>query len=183
VSEQAGRYQRSFSGMIGALVVTLVAITAFVIFRAVNRDDLVVKPEPVDYLGSVKYIQQSGETVVYPATLPSGWIPTSANYRPGRDPTWDLGVLTTADKFVGLSQEDASVEELVDVYVDKDATEGAPVQLQSPLATSWRTFTDSGGDYALAAELGNAKTLLVFGGADPAQIRNFAATLVTTPLQ
>lgn len=182
MSEQGGRYQRSVSGMIGALIVTLVAITAFVLFRAANRDDLDVKPEAVDYLGSVKYIQQSGDTVVYPPTLPSHWTPTSADYRPGRVPEWDLGVLTAQDKFVGLREEDAPVEQLVSDYVDENATEGNAVEVHSPVANTWRTFTDSGGDYALATEIGD-RALLVFGSADPQEIRDFAATLVTTPVK
>ena len=45
--------------------------------------------------------------------------------------------------------------------------EGAPVELGSKVATRWRSFTDSGGDYALAAEIGD-RTLVVFGSADPA---------------
>ena len=179
VSEQAGRYQRSFSGLIGALVVTLVAITAFVVFRALNRDDLDVRPEPVDYLGSVKYIRESGGSVVYPRALPSGWVATSADYSPGRNPEWDLGVLTTQDKFVGLHLEDASVEELVGDYVDENATEGDQIQLTSEVATTWRSFTDSGGDYALAAEIGD-QTLVVFGSADPSEIRDYTASLLST---
>jgi hypothetical protein len=179
VSEQAGRYQRSFSGLVGALVVTLVVITAFVVFRALNRDDLDVRPEPVDYLGSVKYIRQSGGSGVYPRTLPSGWVATSASYSPGRNPEWDLGVLTPKDKFVGLHLEDTSVEELVSDYVDKDAIEGDPIQLTSDVATTWRTFTDSGGDYALAAEIAD-QTLVVFGSADPSEIRDYTASLLTS---
>jgi hypothetical protein len=181
VSDTGGRYQRSMSGMIGALVVTLVAITGFVAWRAINRDDLEVKPDPVDYLGAVRNIQEGGQTVVYPPTLPSGWIPTSANYRPGRDTSWDVGILTSDNRFAGLSEQDASVEQLVENYVDADADEGPAVELQSPLARSWRSFTDSGGDYAVATEIGE-ETLLVYGSADPQQIRELAASLVSTDL-
>ena len=53
MSEQPGRYQRSTSGMVGALLVTLLAILAFVAFRACNRTDLEVKPDHVDYLAQV----------------------------------------------------------------------------------------------------------------------------------
>ena len=42
-------YQRSASGLVGALLVTLLVIGAFVAFRALNRDELEVGPEAVDY--------------------------------------------------------------------------------------------------------------------------------------
>ena len=44
MSEQPGRYQRSMSGMVGALLVTILAIVAFVGFRAFTGSDLDVKP-------------------------------------------------------------------------------------------------------------------------------------------
>ena len=53
MSEQGGRYQRSFAGMIGALLITLLVIGAFVAFRALNRDELDGGPKPVDYLETV----------------------------------------------------------------------------------------------------------------------------------
>ncbi len=181
MSDQAGRYQRSMSGMIGALVVTLLGIGAFVAFRALNRTDLEIAPEAVDYRALVSQVQAAGDDVVYPSSLPAGWIVTSANYKPGRDRNWDLGALTADDRFAGLHQADTSVERLVADLVDDNAEEGAPVRLDSPLAGTWRTFTDSGGDYAVAAEVGE-DTLLVFGSAPPQQIRDLAESLVTTPL-
>jgi len=75
-SGQPGRYQRSSSGMVGALLVTLLVIGAFVAFRACNRTDLVVDPEHVDYLTQVGFAQEAGDQVVYPASLPTGWFAT-----------------------------------------------------------------------------------------------------------
>ena len=72
MSEQPGRYQRSASGMVGAMLVTLLAILAFVVFRACNRTDLEVGPDHVDYLAQVGYAQRSGADLVYPASLPAG---------------------------------------------------------------------------------------------------------------
>ncbi|HET7070318.1 MAG TPA: DUF4245 family protein, partial [Nocardioides sp.] len=77
---QPGRYQRSPSGMVGALIVTLLVILAFVGFRALNRSDLDVKPEHVDYLAQVRYAQQAGSEVVYPARLPRGWYATNVTF-------------------------------------------------------------------------------------------------------
>src|SRR5262245_4045505 len=147
------------SGMIGALLVSLVVIGAFVAFRALNRDNLEVKPHAVDCRSSVRFVQDAGQRVVYPSELPSGWICKRARLEPGSDPSWELDTLTAEEKFVGVAQQRASVEELVSKFVDADATEGTPVGLSSPLAPQWRSFTDSGGDYAVAAEIGD-QTLL-----------------------
>ncbi|CUR55191.1 conserved hypothetical protein [metagenome] len=182
MSEQAGRYQRSMSGMIGALVVTLVGIAAFVGWRAFTRDDVDVAPEAVDYLATVSYLQDAGLTVVYPANLPRGWTATSANYTAGRDVEWDMGALTTDGEFAGVRQADASVDALVSEFVDENAAEGPEVQLDSDVATSWRSFTDDGGDYALAAELSN-ETLLVYGSATPDELADLATRLVTADLR
>ena len=71
VREKPGRYQRSPAGMVGALIVTLLVISAFVAFRALNRTDLDVKPERVDYLAQVRFAQQDAQggtsDLVYPA--------------------------------------------------------------------------------------------------------------------
>ena len=181
MSEQPSRYQRSMSGMVGALLVTLLAIVAFVAWRALNREELELEPEPVDYLETVRTVQAAGETVPYPASLPDGWIATSAEYRPGRDRSWSVGTLTAQQEFAGLREEDASVDELVSSYVDEDAAEGDLVLLDSPLAGEWRSFTDAGGDYALATTLPDRTTVLVYGSATPEQIRGLAARLVTGP--
>ena len=178
MSESPSRYQRSFSGMIGAMIVTLVVIGGFVVFRALNRDNLELQLEPVDWRGSVKYIQSQGDTVFYPATEPAGWTATSADYEPGTPSLWAIGFLTSEGEFVGLHEEAASTRELVEELVDDEATEGDPVQLAG---RSWRTFSDSGGDFALVAEL-EGQTLIAYGSAGPEVIRDFAASLTDRPV-
>jgi len=180
VTDSPGRYQRSFSGMIGAMLVSLALIGGFVLFRAVNRDNQTVRPEPVDWLGSVRYIQDSGASVFYPSPEPEGWTATSADYQPGTRPLWDIGFLTGDGEFVGLHEEDASVAELIDELVDENATEGDPVRLST--GTEWRSFTDAGGDFALAREQGR-ESIVVFGTADPQVVTDFAATLTRAPIQ
>jgi len=179
-SEGSGsRYQRSFSGMVGAMIVTLVVIAAFVLFRALNREELEVRPEQVDWQGSVKYIQSQGGAVWYPSAQPAGWTATSAEYKPGARALWDIGFLTDDGEFVGLHEEDASVDELISELVDEDATEGDEVVLAE---VTWRSFTDDGGDYGLATEHGS-ETVVVYGSEDPEVIRDLAASLTTEPLR
>lgn len=181
MSEQPSRHQRSMSGMIGALAVTLVAITAFVGWRALNRDDLQIEPEPVDYLDSVRAVQAEGARVVYPPELPAGWVATSAQYRAGREPVWSVGALTDDGAFAGFREQPESVEQLVEDYVDDQATEGDAVLLDSSLADSWRSFSDADGDYALAAEVAGS-TVLVYGSAAAEKIEALAELLTREQL-
>ncbi len=83
VPEQGGRYQRSASGLLGALLVTLLVIGAFVAFRALNRDELETSPDSVDYLEQAALAQEAGLDVVYPRDLPDGWQATNVEVVPG----------------------------------------------------------------------------------------------------
>ena len=77
-SQRPGRYQRSGNGLVGALVITVVAVVAFVGFRALVSDQPDVEPEAVDYLETVGLAQDGDVEPVYPAELPEGWIATRA---------------------------------------------------------------------------------------------------------
>jgi hypothetical protein len=179
VTEQPSRYQRSFSGLIGALVVTLLAIAAFVAFRALTRDELDGGPEPIDYLAQVGYAQESGAEVVYPATVPDGWTTTSAELDPGERVAWGLGMVTDDGAFVGIRQEDADLDELLARYVDEEDVETLPAtDIDSTIASRWQTFEDDGGDLAYAAELG-PDVVLVYGSADEADLRLVVEELTT----
>lgn len=196
-----GRYQRSTAGMIGAMIVTLGVILAFVAFRAINRNDPDIRPEPIDYRPIVEGVQKGGDDaglkILYPAELPDGWIAIAAAFDPGR--LWSLSLLTKADHYVGVRQGPGKVDDFVEEYVDEDAKPGDPVTLTSADGDkqTWETFTDANGDYALvrsepqtieAAE-GGAPTetgleivVLVVGTAGEDQVRDLAADLTTEPI-
>jgi len=181
VSESTGRYQRSMGGMVGALVVTIGVIIAFVVFRAINRDDLEVDREPIDYLVLVEGLQESDLIdPVYPPTLPKGWKAVDATFD-AEDLTWSLDLNTDDSEFIGVVQSSLDLDELLKTHVDEDAREGNAVTLDSPLASTWSTFTDSGGDYAVAARI-KGLTVLVFGTADEDEIDDLASSLVTRRL-
>jgi hypothetical protein len=182
VSEQSGRYQRTTSGMVGALIVTLLVILAFVGFRALNRTDLDVKPERVDYLAQVKYAQQAGSDVVYPSRLPSGWYATQITLSPGKPLEMELSMLTGEGEYVGVVESPESVPELLTTYVDPHAHAGAPATVDGSVVRRWDTWTDGGGDTALVAGRGHgssAESLLVFGSASRAQLVQLARSLTT----
>lgn len=168
--------------MIGALLVTLGVIVAFVVFRAVNRDDLDIHRDAIDYTQIVKGLQDTDLVVpAYPPTLPDGWRATSATYDPSSR-TWELDLLTGKGQFVGVRQSPLAARDLVEEYVDEDALEGDPVELDSSLAAEWATWSDQGGDHAVVTQLADKTFLLVVGSASQDQIEDFAASLVTRRL-
>jgi Protein of unknown function (DUF4245) len=178
VSEQAGRYQRSFSGMAGAMLVTLLVITAFVVFRALNRNEVDERPKAVDYLGTVDVLQEEGLSVVYPPDLPDGWRATSVDFQPGEQPAWGVGFLTDDGRFVGIRQEDAALDDLLASYVDEATSELGETEVSGSVARRWQVFRDDGGDTAYAAELGD-DWVIVYGSAPRADVETMVQALTT----
>ena len=175
------RYQRSAGALVGALLVTMVAILAFVALRAAVRRDLEVRPEAIDYLEAVRNLQDAGRDVVYPQPLPEGWIVTSVDSSPGERPVWGLGMLTDDGAFVGVRQEDESASDLVDTYVDEEAAAGEPLGTPGAVADSWESWTDEGGDVGYTAELAGDTTLLVYGSAGEDAVQALLERLTTEP--
>ena len=158
MSEQAGRYQRSASGMIGAMLVLLAVIGAFVVFRDVNRTDLENPVRAVDYPQTLGYARDQADfRLLAPTTLPEGWRATSVDFVP-EPAKWHLGVLTDQDRYVGLEQSRSSLDDMVETYVDREAVRGKPVEVEGQ---AWRSWTDQGGDTALTREDGEITTLVV----------------------
>jgi hypothetical protein len=168
--------------MVGALLVTLLVILAFVVFRACNRTDLDVKPQHVDYLAQVRYAQRSGASPVYPASLPSGWYATNLDLSPGRRPELTLSMLTADGQYVGLVQSRVPLPELLTTYVDPSPTSGPPAHVTGGVVPRWDTWTDSGGDTALVARRGG-ESLMVFGNASKGDLERVAASLTTRSLR
>ena len=177
-----GRYDRSFAGLAGSMIVLVLVVLGIVIFRGAFRDTPEYDPDPVDYLALVSSIQLADLTPVYPAELPDGWIVKEATFTPGDRPVLDLAMSTDEGHFAGLHQEDESVDELVRTYVGTDATEGEPVTLDSEVADRWQTFSDPGGDHAYAAEVGD-DTVLVWGSAPEEDLRGLVESLTTAPVE
>lgn len=158
MSGQAGRYQRSAGGMIGAMLVLVVGIVAFVLVRDLNRDTPGSPVEAVDYARTAAYAQEQATfEVLAPEELPKGWKATTVRFVP--DPSrWHLGVLTDRGKYVGLEQAESSVASMVSTYVDQVTTRGKPVTIDGE---TWASRSDSGGDTALVRRAGDLTTLVV----------------------
>jgi hypothetical protein len=159
VSEQPGRYQRSPAGMVGAMLVLLGIIAAFVLFRSLFRDNQATPVQTVDYQQSVGYVRRQAHFhLVAPTRLPKGWRATSVSFTGGLEQHWHLGVLTDQERYVGLEQGDTTARSLVKQYVDPDATPGRAVSIEGH---TWGSWTDSGGDRALVRRAGRTTTLVV----------------------
>ena len=158
MSEQAGRYQRSAAGMIGAMLVLLLVVIGFVAFRDLNRNEPGSPVRAVDYQKTLGFAQDSaGFPLLAPPSLPEGWRATSATFVP--DPArWHLGVLTDEDRYVGLEQSRGSVRDMVETYVDREARRGRQVRIEGQ---QWRTWTDEDGDTALTRVEDGVTTLVV----------------------
>ncbi len=182
VSEQPGRYQRSASGLVGALLVLLLVVAGIVLVRALGRNELEVRPEAVDYLPVVEVVQEAGQRVAYPRELPDGWQATSVESAPGSAAVFGLGMLTDDEQFAGVRQESEPLSDLVEVYVDENATPAGTVQAGTgELAGEWRTFTDEGGDTGFGLE-GPDTTVLVYGSASRADLLALLDQLTVEPV-
>lgn len=171
-----GRYQRSTGGLVGAMIVTVAVVVAFVAFRAFFRDQPEVRPEPVDYLAAVAHAQDQGLRPVHPRELPAGWVATSVTSTAGDTPSWSLGLLTDEGDFVGVQQEDTSVDSLLETHVDEEVSEEGTVATPGSVAREWAAYADEGGDHAYAAELGR-QTVLVYGSAPAEDLEEFLGLL------
>ena len=174
--QPSSRYQRSFPALIGAMIVTVAFVLVFVAWRALFRSDVDNNPEPVEWTESVELAEAAGIPVVRPRELPDGWTATSVELRAGDDPRWGLGVLTDDEQFIGIRQEDGSVEELVRTYVDEDAVAGEDVTVPSGVGDTWQTWSDDGGDRGYSTELGD-DAVLVYGSAPTEDIEAYLGLL------
>lgn len=177
------RYNRSFGGLLAAMVVTVLFVAAYVGFRALTRDQPEVTPESVHYLSCVSDLQAAGTTVVYPIQLPAGWIDSSVDFSRGDPPSWQLGILTDRGEFVGVVQEKDQVSDLLSTYVDKSPVAGQDAAPPNGLGvTGWQTWSDTGGDHAYSTVLSSGplagETLLVYGSA-PVQDQEALIDLLT----
>ena len=128
------------------MVVLLGVVAAFVVFRAVVRDEVEVPVKTVEYQQTVDYARtQVDFPLLAPVELPPGWRATSAEFVPD-PPRWNLGMLTDEDRYVGLAQSVRSEQNMVESYVDREAVAGRRVEIDGQ---SWRSWSDAGGDTAL----------------------------------
>jgi Protein of unknown function (DUF4245) len=184
--EQPSRYNRSFGGLLAAMLATVVFVAAYVGFRELTREQPDIAPR-VDYLSCVAYLQEADAAVVYPRALPQGWTATSISFERGTPPQWRIGMVTADDEFVGVVQGDDDLDDLLDSYVDASPSQGADASPDNALdATTWQTWSDSGGDHAFSTELASGplagQTLMVYGSAPVADLVALLGALTLDPV-
>ncbi|HET9422985.1 MAG TPA: DUF4245 family protein [Nocardioides sp.] len=181
-SQRPGRYQRSGNGLLGAMLITVAAVVAFVGFRALFTDEPDVKPDEVDYLEPVGLAQDADVEPVYPAELPEGWIATRAEVLPDAPPGFDLALLTGDEEFVGMVWSGERIDDLlVERVDDEDVEEAEPLTVDGSVARRWDGYSDPGGDLAYAAEVGD-HVVMVYGSAPEEDLRAIVESLTTAPL-
>jgi hypothetical protein len=185
--EQPSRYNRSFGGLVAAMIATVVFVAAYVGFRALTRDQPDLEPESVNFLSCVADLQQGDVTVTFPRALPAGWIDTSIDFERGAPPTWRMGILTDRGEFVGVVQEQTDLDDLLSSYVDESPDRGVDAAPTNDLGvTTWQTWSDDGGDHAFSTELASGplagQTLLVYGSAPVPDQEALIALLTLDPV-
>ena len=177
-SAGGGRYTRSTGGLVGAMIVTVVAVVAFWGLNALKTDHDTTPVRAVDYTAMMRAGRADHKLLVMaPPSLPDGWTATSATYETGTTPSWHLGMLTDTGKYVGVEEALGGVKDLVEEHVDEDAVQGKDVRIGGQ---TYQTWTDAGGDYAVSRTVpvpGGVESYLVVGPASPATIRDFAGRL------
>lgn len=176
-----GRYTRSTAGLIGSILVLVLVVLGIVVFRGAFRETPEYEPEPIDYLALVTSLQQTGYEPAYPARLPEGWFVKNAPFVPGDRPVFDLAITTADGRFAGVHEEDRDADELVEDLVGPGADEGDEVSIGGSVAPRWETFVDTDGDHAYAATV-RGQTVLVYGSADAAELRELVGSLTTETL-
>ena len=175
MSGQAGRYQRSAAGMVGAMIVLVLVVIGWVLFREFVREVPATPIRTVDYVQIADSARdQASFELLAPDELPQGWRATSARFTPGEAESWHLGLLTDEQEYVGLEQSGASVDDMVEEHVDAEAVKGKPVEVAGE---SWQTWRDAGGDLALVRESGDTTTLVVGHGVPEPALADFIGRL------
>ena len=182
----ARRYPRTFGGLIGSMIVLVVAVVGYWVAQNLTHDEPHVKPEAVDYLSTVRAVQGAGVKVVYPRSLPSGWIARDSDNKfvPGDRPVWQLPILTKDGRFVGIHQTNAPLKDLLAQDLPNGAKQGADLRIESDLGggkpTSWSSWSDGKRDHAFATQVGG-DTLLVYGSAPVGDLKRLIGLLTTAP--
>jgi hypothetical protein len=159
--------------MIGAMLVLLLVVVAFVFFRDLNRNDPASPVKAIDYQKTLGFAQEAvGFPLLAPPSLPDGWRATSATFVP-EPARWHLGVLTDENRYIGLEQSRSPVDTMVETYVDREAVRGREVQAAGE---TWRTWTDEGGDTALS-RVEDGVSILVVGTPELDVLVDYVTTL------
>jgi hypothetical protein len=159
--------------MVGAMILLLAVIAAFVVFREANRTEPDDPIEAIEWRGAASYARQEADfALLAPRRLPEGWIATSVRFGRQDEQSWHLGLLTDERSYVGLEQTTDSSSTMVEDFVDEEAERGEDVVVDG---ATWETWSDEE-DEALVRE-GEDVTTLVVGTVSQDELVEFLGTL------
>jgi len=163
VSQQSAGYQRSAGGMVGALILLTLLILAYLGLQALTGNHHADPVHTVAYGQDVPDARKAADfPLLAPPRLPTGWRATTVSFSGPPDAHWHLGVLTSADRYVGIEQGHDPVGSMVSADV-----EGSP----------WASYTDSGGDLALVRRVRGTTTLVVGHDVPRSELVSYTASL------
>ena len=111
-ANRPGGYNRSFGGLVGAMIVMVVAVVLVWLALGLFRDDAEFEPTPIDYDASMAALADRGAALAYPETLPEGWRVNNLAYDPA-DPSFSLALLTDDERFVGVYHGREDLDEVL----------------------------------------------------------------------
>lgn len=181
-----GRYNRSFGGLVGAMIVMVVVVVLTWLALGLFRDEAEFEPLAIDYESSVQALVDNGAALAYPEELPPGWRVNNLAYSPD-GPVFTLALLTDDSDFAGVyhaPEEAEDLEEVLDRLVDENASEGDPVELVDGQGArgTWQVWTDKGGDTAyvrVEEQQGEPVLTMVYGSAPAEDLRAVVGSLLT----
>ncbi|MCW2818115.1 MAG: hypothetical protein JWR42_902 [Marmoricola sp.] len=145
--------------MVTAMVVLVGVILAYLGVQSLVTNQPSTAVRTVDWASVVPGARKAASfDLLAPSSLPRGWRATSVTFTDTKPSHWHLGVLTDADRYVGIEQGFGSVSSMVTDFVDDRATRGAAVDVAG---RPWTTWTDGGGDLALVRRSAGVTTLVV----------------------
>lgn len=114
--------------------------------------------------------------VLAPPERPEGWRANHADFVPGPEGSWRLGLLTDQDRYIGLNQVFADVEEAVEEYAP-ESEEAGETQLAGQ---TWQVFeATEEADTTFVRGDGENRVVLVTGTAPREQIETYIESLTT----
>lgn len=157
---------------------TTVVMGALLLAMSLVGIIVTVKPErphtEVEFTDAVAGATAAADfDVVAPKALPDDWTATSVRFGPD---AWHLGVLTSADKYVGLEQSTGSIEDIVTEFAPDSRSRGSA----HIAGRTWQVRTESDGDRVYVRDVGET-AVLVIGSATRAELERYVSSLSGRP--
>jgi hypothetical protein len=181
VSDSRSGYRQSVSGLVGALVMSLLLVAAIWLLSRFQHHDPANPAPTVSF--SAQLAQARSEApfkVLAPHPVPPGWRATSARWD-GAGPavSWHLGLLTAKGsdaQYVGLDQSNDIPRDFIAATTTAD--EPGPRVVIGGMV--WKTLTSADGHETALVQERPKVTTIVSGTASKAVLEGYVASLSTS---